>query len=267
MIYATHGTVVGWQPHLFIHRNMLDETAYVRWLRAREEPCMSLGDALEGRADALTIDDGTFAAARAANLAVSFGHKVTLFVNPYHVASEEQYFFALLNTALDACRLGKLRWRGQLYRLGSQSGKRDVRAIVKSELRGLSSEALRKALVQEFLDCAQATDLQPPHDLRPLSVRDLIQLRDAGVDIANHGWTHGEIGTLDSRAASEEIESAGQWLAQSLTVESHYFAVPFGDTLPPIGLAGTWKVWFLLTDRLPAGWISDRVYNRQTLTI
>ncbi len=270
MIYATHGTVARRETFRFTHRNMLDEAAYIHWLQNLKEPLGSLDDALEGKGDALSIDDGTFAAARAAELAVSLGHRVTLFVNPHHATTGAQYFFARLNAALDACTLRTVEWRGQRCRLDGYGEKKEFRARVKKELRALPSEALRETVMDECLACLacpMAIGARPPRELESLNANDLARLRDRGVEIENHGWTHGELGALDAGAASEEIESARQWLEEFLDVRSRYFAVPFGDTFPPEGLAGGWRVWFLLTAGHPVGWLPERVYNRQTLEL
>jgi hypothetical protein len=263
MIYVTHGAVPDRRPELFIHRNMVDEVRFVQWLQARATPFVKLSDALECRGDALTIDDGTRAAARAAKLAVSFGHAVCVFVNPYHSISDKHYFFALINAALDDCRREFVDWRSRVYDFRSWRERRYFRVKVKEELRGLTSEAQRASLVQECLACLDKSDIQPPHHLRALRVQELVELRDFGVAIENHAWTHGDFSKLDPNAVLAEIESASCWIEKSLETESSYFAAPFGEALPPRSVRRKWKTWFLLTDRSTAGWVSSEVYNRQ----
>ncbi len=265
MIYVTHGSVRDLDSLLFVHRNMVDEASYTDWLRTRNAPFVSLSEALQGRGDALTIDDGTMAAAQAAKIAVSGGHQVTLFVNPYHCESQAPYFFALLNTALDECRLSSVQWRDRVYMLDSRRGKKKFRAGVKHELRSLPSEALRSALVKDCLDALEMRNIEPPQHLRSLGTADVQELAGLGVSIENHAWTHGEFAALDPRQVGEEIDAARQWLKRNLSIDSEHFAVPFGATLPPNSGHANWKIWFLLTDDLPTGKLSKRLYNRMPL--
>ncbi len=267
MIYATHGVAPNANSKLFVYRNLLDEERFMKWLRRRPRPFVSLADALRGGDDALTIDDGTHAAASAAKLAAELGHSVTLFVNPRYSISDEQYFFALLNTALDECRRQIVYWRGQTYDFHLTEDPKRFRARVKDELRDIDSDTRRDNVLYECLDHLGQTFVQPPSHLHTLGIQDLIHLKNAGVAIENHGWTHGEIATLTDEQVIDEIKSAYDWIEAVLGISSGSFAVPFGETLPPAGIRPFWKTWFLLTDQRPTGWVSDCVYNRQEVIL
>src|SRR5438045_1839574 len=111
-IYTMHGVVRDLCVNCFVHRNMLDELQFVDYLNRRRSAFVGVEDALRGVGDALTIDDSTEAAARAAYLAREYGHQVTLFINPYNVENCSPYFFSVLNVALDLCCISQLTING-----------------------------------------------------------------------------------------------------------------------------------------------------------
>lgn len=267
MIYATHGVAPDANQHFFVYRNLLDEAQFIEWLRCRPHPFVPLEAALAGAGDALTIDDGTYAAASTAKHAAVLGHNVTVFINPKYSASEQQYFFALLNTALDGCQQPCVQWRNHLYDLRNANDKRELRARVKDEWRNISSDDGRTELMRECLSDLDQMNLETPAHLRTLGIQDLIDLRNAGVAIENHGWTHGEFATFTDEQVTYEIALGHDWIKDNLNVESSYFAVPFGETLPPLSVHQTWKTWFLLSNRRPPGWISAGVYNREEIVV
>jgi hypothetical protein len=243
----------------------MDESELVVWLKLRPSRLGALQDAVQGACDAITVDDATVAAKHAALAARSFGHDVTLFVNPYHVQSGTYYFFARLNAALDATTRTSIEWRGVTYRLHIPFGKLKYRAAVKRELRLLCSESDRDILVRECLAALGTPAIDPPEYLHTLDEDELRQLKEAGVTIQNHGWTHGEVGAADTVGVDAEISKGRQWLAETLAIQADYYAVPFGDTLPPAGCRNQWRTWFLLASEKPLEWVSGGVYNRKEL--
>jgi peptidoglycan/xylan/chitin deacetylase (PgdA/CDA1 family) len=216
MIYVTHGSDANCKPNLFIYRNILDEGRFADWLLARPRPLVSLTAALAGQGDALTIDDGTVAAARAARLAASLGHRVTLFVNPYHAISDEQYFFALINPALDNCKLEVVEWRGQMHDLRAGRDIKRFRGAIKKEWRTLNSDILRNDLVRECLRRMDQAAVEPAPHLQTLRLHDLMELQDSGVTVENHGWTHGDFASLTVAAVLEEVKRAADWIELNL---------------------------------------------------
>ena len=71
----------------------------------------------------------------------------------------------------------------------------------------------------------------PPH-FRTLTVNDLIALRNAGVDLQNHGWLHSHHPNLSPEESAREIDEGRAWLRRELNVDAAHFAVPFGEALP-----------------------------------
>jgi peptidoglycan/xylan/chitin deacetylase (PgdA/CDA1 family) len=64
----------------------------------------------------------------------------------------------------------------------------------------------------------------------------LIALRDAGVRIENHGWSHVEISSLTDAAFAEHVITGREWLRREASVEARLYAVPFGATDVPVHL-------------------------------
>lgn len=65
---------------------------------------------------------------------------------------------------------------------------------------------------------------------RLLSKRELIELRDAGVDIGGHSVTHRRLSALDSRSKYDEIVQCKQMLESILGESIRAFAYPYGTT-------------------------------------
>jgi len=80
-VLCLHGAVPGAGPTLLEHRFISDSGRLSRFL-AQSSRYVPLRDALEDKGAALTVDDATHAAADACAIARSYGHAVTLFVNP-----------------------------------------------------------------------------------------------------------------------------------------------------------------------------------------
>jgi peptidoglycan/xylan/chitin deacetylase (PgdA/CDA1 family) len=95
-------------------------------------------------------------------------------------------------------------------------------------------------------------------------LRDLVSLRDAGVDVQNHGWSHAHHGSLSPEESAREIREGRAWLARELGVDGSHFAVPFGDTLPSERALGECATWLIADPNRPPGVIAPRVVNRET---
>src|SRR5258705_2520092 len=245
MIYAMHGAVNDYVKDQFVYRNMVNDKAFVRWLQTLPAPLVSLTEALTLGGDALTIDDGTCAAAYAVEIALAQGHRATIFVNPYHTMSGDHYFFSRLNAALDYCKLDLVEWRSQVYDLRQSAGRRKLRAAVKVEWRSLPSEPLRKEFMKNCLNLISQDLIDPPQHLRTLDLKMLIRLKELGADIENHGWTHGEYSALQPIEILQEVRTGADWIDDNVGKRPKFFAVPFGETLPPRGVDPAWRMWVL----------------------
>lgn len=56
----------------------------------------------------------------------------------------------------------------------------------------------------------------------------LKEMRDNGVTIANHTWTHPELPYESESRQREEIAKTQAWLKEELGIDNHYFAYPLG---------------------------------------
>lgn len=262
MIYLMHGVVSRITQGHFVFRNMLEENTFLQWLVQRKTRLGPLASALQGHCDALTIDDSTVAAARAARCAASLGHDVTLFINPYYTESGTYYFFAALNAALDQAPPGRILWAGHDYELGSYEEKLAFRKSVKQQLRLISTEAARQQFIHECIASVGVRKVAVPAHLETLAENDLLELKKAGVSLSNHGWTHGDVWVCSGEQLVAEIKDAQDWLRYRLKIDSDYYAVPFGEALPMPSVGRICEAWFLATiksqEKSADGWVHNR---------
>ena len=114
---------------------------------------------------------------------------------------------------------------------------------------------MRKALGVANLDI--------PDYLQSLTVQQLRELRDAGVDIQNHYWTHLDPAAHTPARFGAEWARAQDRLAEHLRITSRFFASPFGDYFPqPDFLAERKIVCLLLSHSHPGGALGPWVVNR-----
>jgi len=266
-IYAMHGVVRGASGDLSAHRNMIDEESFLSHLAGRP-PYVSVDHALRGEGDALTIDDATEAAGRAAELARQRGHEVELFINPYHVESAAPYFFAILNAALDDSSVSVFSLDERQYDMTTRQGRRRARQAIKHRILGHASEERRVDLARTIAaDLLQGRPLSIPPHLATLSAERLRQLVDMGVTVGNHGWTHGHLSRLDTAECEHEIKAGATWIKEHVGVSLTHFAVPFGDFVPDWKTSPLYRMYLLCTDVLNEGMVGPQIANRVTLRL
>ena len=266
-LYAMHGVVGHATPGHFSHRNLLDITEFGRFVRARPERFVSLTDALAGRGDALTIDDGTRAAADAALLARAAGHCVTLFVNPWNVLTGRRYPFLCLNVLLDHAPTSVAGPGGDRIDLSSGPARVRFRRMVKERLRGCRDHAEQEAVIDSVAaQFGEGMVPFPPH-LETLGRGELDALWSEGVEIGNHGWMHVDPAALAPEHIHEPVIRGRVWLEEAYQCPAPFFAVPFGETCQEPSGAGPDTVLFLVHDALPAGRVAPGVHNRVNLEI
>jgi hypothetical protein len=263
LVYALHGIVDRPDSRLFCHRNMSD-AARVRALLDTKEKFVSLPEALAGRGAAITIDDATVAAARTALLIRGFGHTVTLFVNPWQIEDGRAYAFCTLNALLDQTPKRKFMWYGKTYNLRKPRDTASLRAAVKHILRGQSDPEQNYLLIDEIRQSLGVEHIDIPDHLRSLTVAELRDLRDAGVDLQNHYWTHLDPAAHTPARFADEWLRGQDWLADKLGISSQFFASPFGEYFPTDDFLAARNVTCLLLDaRYPTGPLRSAIVNRQ----
>jgi hypothetical protein len=224
---------------------------------------VSVSAALAGRGDALTIDDATRGAADAAMLAREFGHDVSLFVNPEVVLSGGPYWFNVMDLLVDAAPLGAHDFDDSTVTVDSDVQRRALRERIKTQARLLRSEQARLEFVQSLAD-RWRVEYEIPRHYQVLQMGDLIQLRNAGVELQNHGWSHCDHTLLSADESNDEIRRGRDWLKQELDVDGQHFAVPYGDVMPrgPFDACESWLTFFW---EQPGGLVAPRVFNRVDL--
>ena len=261
-VWAMHGVSCRIDHTRLVDRFVADEAAYAGFL-ASSPPFVSLEAALAGEGTALTIDDATHGSARAARLALQHGHMVTLFVNPGQVESGAPYSLAALSSLLDQVEGASVEWGGERYATATLGDRLVLRSRIKAHVFTLPDEPARLAIVTELARRCGVTRIDVPEHLGTLSADDVLALRDAGVDVQNHGWSHAQHGHLSPEQSAREVRDGRIWLEQTLGIETPYFAVPFGDALPSDAALRECSVWLTVSKNLPAGTLEPRVFNRR----
>ena len=264
MIYLVHGIASDWQPHAFAYRNVIPTDAFERFLTSHGTPFVDVERAI-GSGDALTVDDATRGGAAVCRMARRLEHEVTFFVNPFNVADSRPYFFAPLNVALDLTTRTAVSFEGRMFPLNNWRSKRAFRTTVKRWLLRTGDEDAMQRGVAAVCALLGVPDPPIPDHLRSLSLAELLELRDLGVRIESHGWTHIDVAHASSSAIVEHLERAHSWLRDACGVDSQLYAMPFGDSdLPPPHAASVRHRFLAAADR-PEGAVRDRCWNRLDL--
>ena len=193
-VFLLHGIVEQYVHGVSAYRNFVPREAFEAYLRSRRVPFAGWSaDGADG--DVLTVDDATRAGADACMSARRLGHEVMFFVNPYQIATGQPYCFSLLDAIIDARSAASVAYRGEVYDLTGAAGVRQFRLAARTAL-------IVKPAPQAYADALElsallgATGAQVGEHQRPISLAELIALKDAGVRIENHGWSHVEISSL-----------------------------------------------------------------------
>jgi len=214
----------------------------------------------------LTVDDATKGAAHACEIARSLGHEVMLFVNPFQVATGAPYFFTLLDAVLEARRGDDTVYLDQRYDLSDRRQLRSFRLAVRQSVwRRSESDAV--AAVLKVARTLGVSDPCIPEHAQPLTIEELQYLRDIGVRLENHGWTHIEIGLLNAPQFSVHIAQARRWCWQHLHVDLRHYAVPFGLASVHAEIRHEIEgMVFLANPELPLGETLGDQWNRADIT-
>lgn len=261
-LFFLHGIVDEWSPS-FVNRNYVSRTAFEKHLRSRKTPYGTWENAAV--IDHLSVDDSTRAGADACLLARRLGHEVVFFINPLSIETGEPYFFTLLDTFVDARAVSRIEFNEVTYDLEPYHERRQFRRAVKVAVMGLpSSEAC--AAVRKIGERLGAAGTLPPSHTLPMRIDDLWQLRNAGVRIENHGWSHIEISALDQTSVEDHVRRGRLWIRNHLDWDSRLYAVPFGVSDVPHDIALDIDAHVLARPDLPATRLAEHCWNRHDLT-
>jgi len=262
-VYAMHGIFSDGDAKAFRNRCLIQEDKFERLLSSLPFKFVSLDDAIAGRGEALTMDDATNAAYRAAKLAREHGHAVTVFVNPYFVRFQRPYFFLELNWLLDRTSCSSIQFEGTTFPLNFLSERKAFRIQVKDRFCMLASiEEIESTIGDIGARLGVERDGLPGH-LRTMTELELRMLVEAGVGIQNHGFSHTHPKALRWVQLMREITLAQEWIRDVCGQESRHFAVPFGDALPQWRLPKERGLnWFTLHDQVRHGALGPGIWNR-----
>jgi peptidoglycan/xylan/chitin deacetylase (PgdA/CDA1 family) len=146
--------------------------------------------------------------------------------------------------------------------VSTRAERRALREPIKARCRRIRDERARARFITALADRWQALPLDIPAHLSMLDRADLVSLRDAGVGLANHGWSHVDHAALSPGESAREIQEGRDWLRRELAIAASAFAVPFGDVLPSREGGASCDVWLTLSDRWPPGPLGRGVVNR-----
>jgi hypothetical protein len=263
-VFLLHGIVEPYVHGASAYRNYVAREAFEAYLRSRRVPFAGWSaDGADG--DVLTVDDATRAGADACMSARRLGHEVMFFVNPYQIASGQPYFFSVLDAVIDARTAASVAYRGKVYDLTGPAGVRQFALAARAALMVKPApEAYRAA--GELSALLGAAGAQVETHAVPISRAELVALKDAGVRIENHGWSHMEISALTDGEFAEHVSDGREWLRDTLSVEAKLYAVPFGSTDVPAHLR-QWVAdgYLLASNRFPRGRLGPLCWNRRDL--
>lgn len=269
MIYCSHGIVKDHCINKHCHKYFLDLEKFEKYIRNRKEKYVSLNEAINGKGDAFTIDDSTYAALKAAKLLVKYNHKVTLFINPYYIVNNITYWCIIINYILDTNKLSELELRGKSYQCNSYTEQVVFISKLKEYVSSIPEESDRIAYISKVfnLDLSDIVDKMPDY-LKTITEDDIVSALQDGVDIQNHGWSHRQLKYASLEEINREIFCGKNWLLEKFNIDSRYYAVPFGERSPPINYNfSDIDCWFLLLYNKAIGFNGSKIYNRYNFSI
>jgi hypothetical protein len=263
-LWFMHGVAAEWKVAA-AYRNYVPRDWFEQHLRRRGTPYAAwAADREDG--DFLSVDDATRAGTDACRIARALGHEVLFFVNPLQVITGAPYFFSVLDAALDSSTVSSVVYAGESFDLTMSSNVRRLRRAVKARLMLLRAEDALAGAYDIARKLGADVSILPPH-CAPVTVDEIRQLRDEGVRIENHGWSHVEISGLADQQFAEHISAARSWLQNELTVPATLYAVPFGlSDVTPKRHHHVRDGYFLADENKPPHRLGPLCWNRHDLT-
>lgn len=263
-LHLLHGVVNKWSRDLFTHRIHVSADSFRSYLESRPTKYASWTNAVP-TGDVMTIDDSTKGGAEACLLARALGHEVIFFVNPLPIITGAPYFFSYLDAYIDDRKVQSVDFDSEHFDFADPGALRKFRKRVKLVLmvKPASQSLAEVASIGQLLG-AEVKEL--PAHLHPINLEDLIRLRDAGVQIGNHGWSHIEVSGLSVEEFSEHITSARDWFKRELSLDPFLYACPFGET----NVSDSYRhvvagPYLLANSKMPSGQVSPNCWNRHDI--
>lgn len=258
VIYEIHGAMKNVDNQKVSHRRMLLIDKLLDCVNYRGK-LVSIADALAGRGDAITIDDGVLIAYETAKSIRASGHEISICVNGYNISKQEDYYFIKLNHILDFIVRNKLKFDFDTID--------EFRAFIKKKY--ISSESHEEC--NEIIDNLRTKFVGTSHLLIEdsfsiINKYNLHDLHNDGVMFVNHGWTHINYNNISHEDFNKQFSVNNDWICGLGFSFCNEYVVPFGkldiDKFRYIDHNTT----ILLADKsYPAGWLADNVYNRYSI--
>jgi hypothetical protein len=263
LIYLSHGVVPRWSIDRISHALFVPERFLSLHLQRRCTKYVPLSEALEGRGDALTIDDATYGGLQAALLARRYGHAVSWFVNGMHVEYGLPYFPFQLSCMLDDTLQSDCEFDSRNWRLRGNIDRRVLRQHLKHRYMRMRDQEEIYALVDEVSRSLNADPGAMEKPLRTVTPAEIGSAVAAGIDVQNHGWSHLNPVYLSDADRTAEALLNEAYLSQFRDVATRVYAPPFGSQ---VSLTSSVIRCMLLANRqLGAGHQAGNIVNRQDL--
>lgn len=267
-VFTIHGIKNNTQKENMLDRGLLDYQKYYQFLKSRPDKFVSIEDSLNNKGDALTIDDSTRASMDAAILAAEYGHKVTIFLNPWNIIHNKPYHFHLLNSILENSIKETYLFNGFTWNLRTYNEKHFFREYIKRRFWKYETniDKLYNTIQTLGLDLTKENYIIPDA-LKIITEEDIKKMVNMGIDVECHGWTHINTAELTDKELENHINSAKEWL-EAITngININYYSTPFGSSMPSRNYYEKMnQLWFLLDSSKDEGFINKKVFNRDSL--
>jgi uncharacterized Fe-S cluster-containing radical SAM superfamily protein len=261
-----HNVVNHYLPELMTHKNCFDYFEFENFLINKENKFIDLKKGIiENDGQVLTIDDATNGAYNAAMLCANNKHKVTLFINPFYIVHNKNYFMHYLSCFIDYIEKETIIFDNIEYDLTTHKGRKILRKIVKLKLQKIPSENDRILLLEKTFN-KRTQDITLPYHLRTMSSKQLDNLvKNKYVRIEYHGWTHSCLSAMTREQIKKDIQISRKWHKMNFDKDFIYFAIPFGSRYEDIDK--DFDAIFLEDNTLSDASLPENVYNRIPLNI
>jgi len=263
-VIAMHGIAENVNSKLFQYRNIIEKDKFIFWLNKLPENCISLSEYISKKnGTVITIDDSTIASFWAAKTAKMKGHEVTFFINPYYIVNQLPYFFSAINLILDYTQKTEIIYKGIKHDITDYRNKNNFRKILKSEYLLLKNNDECYEYLDKLKYIFEIGKINYPNHLKIISIEELKELKDIGVNIENHSWSHISFNNLSNKEIQSEVQKAEKWILETLNHKTSYLALPFGNYCN-LHQFQNYKFYFLDTKLKIL--TTDYEFNRKDLT-